>query len=66
MPCVVNAANEVAVSAFLKDQIAFLDIPKLIERAMKSACFVEHPDYECLVETDTETRTRITQYLCER
>lgn len=65
MPCIVNAANEVAVSAFLKDQIAFLDIPKLIERAMTTIGFVQHPDYECLVETDTETRTRITQYLCE-
>ena len=34
MPCIVNAANEVAVRAFLEDRIAFNDIPRMIERAM--------------------------------
>ncbi len=53
---IINAANEVAVSAFLQEQIHFLDIPKLIEKAMQGMDFVSSPTYEDYVATDEETR----------
>ena len=56
MPCILNAANEVAVAAFLKDEIKFLDIQRLIEGSMAKATFVEKPTLEQYLETDTETR----------
>lgn len=56
MSCIVNAANEVAVEAFLNDRIGFLDIQRLIEEAMQSATFMEHPTLEQYLESDQETR----------
>lgn len=54
--CVINAANEVAVEAFLKDEISFLGIPELIEYCAEKVPFILHPTLEALVETDKETR----------
>lgn len=56
MPCVLNAANEVAVAAFLKGQIGFLQIPCLIEYAMEHIPFNDTPDLEAYMETDKQTR----------
>ena len=56
MPCILNAANEVAVAAFLKDEIKFLDIQRIIEGAMEKATFVQQPTLEQYLETDKETR----------
>jgi len=55
MPCILNAANEVAVSAFLKDSIGFMQIPEIIEKCMNNISFILKPDYNNLVETHTET-----------
>ena len=55
-PCVLNAANEIAVQAFLDEKISFLAIPKLIEESMKRATFISNPDVESLINTDHETR----------
>lgn len=55
-PCVLNAANEIAVQAFLEEKISFLAIPKLIEDSMKRATFITNPDVESLINTDRETR----------
>ncbi len=55
-PCVVNAANEVAVEAFLKDKIGFLRIPEVVEKCMQKAAFVAHPCYDDYVHSDRETR----------
>ncbi|MDD3876112.1 MAG: 1-deoxy-D-xylulose-5-phosphate reductoisomerase [Bacteroidales bacterium] len=57
MPCILNASNEVAVEAFLKDKIGFLQIPELINKCMNTISFVEKPNYETLVETHKETIT---------
>jgi len=46
MPCVMNAANEVAVEAFLKEKIRFTSIPDIIETAMSRMAYIEHPVYE--------------------
>ena len=56
MPCIVNAANEVVVAAFLKDQISFLGMSDVIEKAMVRVPFIQNPDYADYVETDAETR----------
>ena len=56
MPCIVNAANEVVVAAFLKDQISFLGMSNVIEKAMSRVSFIQTPDYTDYVETDAETR----------
>lgn len=56
MPCILNAANEVVVAAFLKDEIGFLQMSDRIEQAMTSIPFIAHPTYDDLVETNKETR----------
>jgi 1-deoxy-D-xylulose-5-phosphate reductoisomerase len=56
LPCIINAANEVAVAAFLKDQIGFLEMSEVIEDCMNKISFVLHPTYEDYVTTDKETR----------
>lgn len=56
MPCVLNAANEVAVDAFLKDKIKFLQMSELIEKCLHQIEFIEKPNYNQYIECDTETR----------
>jgi 1-deoxy-D-xylulose-5-phosphate reductoisomerase len=56
MPCILNAANEIAVSAFLKDQIGFLQMSNVIEKTMEIATFAPNPGYEDLVFCDSEAR----------
>ena len=56
MPCILNAANEIAVSRFLKDEVGFLEISDLVEHCMYRTSFIEKPTYEDYVLTDTETR----------
>ena len=56
MPCVLNAANEIAVAAFLQDKISFLNISDLIANCMEKITFAKNPSYEDFVETDKQTR----------
>lgn len=63
LPCIVNAANEVAVEAFLHDRVGFLGISDVIEDAMQRASFVANPTYEDYVATDEETRRIATEKL---
>ena len=56
IPCILNAANEVVVAAFLQDRIAFLQMSDVIERTMRKASFIVNPSYEDYVATDTEAR----------
>ena len=60
MPCIVNAANEICVAAFLQDRISFLDMSDVIAEAMQRVNFIRKPTYEDYVQTDTEAR-RITE-----
>ncbi len=55
-PCVLNAANEIAVQAFLKDKIGFLEMSDLIEKCLQQVAFISKPSYADYVETDKETR----------
>jgi len=56
MPCIVNAANEIAVMAFMHDEISFLGMSDLIEKMMSRAVFIKQPTYEDYVATDSEVR----------
>ena len=56
MACIVNAANEVMVSAFLKDRISFLRMSEVIEQSMTKVSFIQTPTYEDYVATDAEAR----------
>ncbi len=56
MPCIINAANEIMVEAFLKDQVGFLQMSDIIEGCMDQLGFISKPSYEDYVITDTETR----------
>jgi 1-deoxy-D-xylulose-5-phosphate reductoisomerase len=56
-PCVLNAANEIAVYAFLKNRIGFLDMTELIERALNKVNFIAHPTLDDYFETDGEARS---------
>ncbi|TVR77651.1 MAG: 1-deoxy-D-xylulose-5-phosphate reductoisomerase [Chitinophagaceae bacterium] len=63
MPCVLNAANEVAVDAFLKGKIKFLQIAETVENALSEMPFIAKPSILDYIETDKETRIRSTQIL---
>ena len=56
MPCILNAANEIAVSGFLQDKIGFLNMSDLIADCMEKINFVANPKLEDYVSTNKETR----------
>lgn len=56
MPCIINAANEVVVSAFLQDRIGFLEMSDVIEACMEGIGFIEKPSLNNYLETDEHTR----------
>ena len=62
MACILNAANEVVVSAFLKERISFLRMSEVIEQSMAKVPFIQTPTYEDYVATDAEAR-RIAESL---
>lgn len=55
-PCILNAANEIAVAAFLSKEVGFLEMSDLIETTMEKATFIAKPNLEDYVETDREAR----------
>ncbi len=63
MPTVLNAANEVAVDAFLNGRIDFLEIPKLIREAMDKHLLIEEPELEQIITVDTLTRDFVRSLL---
>ncbi|MFC3363081.1 1-deoxy-D-xylulose-5-phosphate reductoisomerase [Pedobacter fastidiosus] len=56
MPCILNAANEVVVEAFLNDKIGFLQMSDVIERCMQEIKFIEKPELNDYLETDKHSR----------
>ncbi len=56
MPCILNAANEIAVYAFLKNRIGFLDMTAVVEKTMEKIAFIESPTMNDYFETDGEAR----------
>ena len=56
MPCILNAANEIVVEAFLNDKIRFLSMSDVIENCMEKIAFVKNPALEDYIKTNEETR----------
>ena len=56
LPCVMNAANEIAVWAFLRNRIGFLDMMAVVEQTMKKVTFIEKPTLDDYFESDGEAR----------
>ncbi len=56
LPAAMNAANEIAVSAFLEEKIGFMDIPKLIEKVMSKHRVVSKPDLNEIINVDEWAR----------
>ena len=65
MPCVMNAADEVAVHAFLREEISFLQIPGLIEETMSKITHINNPSLSDYELTDAEARTLATELLLQ-
>jgi len=63
IPCILNAANEVAVEAFLNQRIGFYDIPKIIEQSISKISLIQKPTLQQLIETDKETRIFATSLI---
>ncbi len=63
MPCILNAANEIAVQAFLTERIGFNQIPEVIEKSMQTSTFIQKPTLEDYIETDRETREKVEKSL---
>ena len=62
-PCVLNAANEIVVDAFLNNRIGFLSMSDVIENCMEKITFVKNPTIEDYVNTDRETRILANELL---
>lgn len=62
-PCILNAANEIAVEAFLNDRIGFLQISEIIEKCLEKVSYLRTPNLEDLINTDIETRTKANEFI---
>ena len=63
MACILNAANEVCVAAFLKERVGFLQMSEIIERTMQKTAFIATPTYEDYVATDAEARRIAEEFI---
>lgn len=63
MPCIMNAANEAAVAAFLRDEIGFYDITDVVGRTMAGVNFVARPSLDDIFATNEEAFTRATEFI---
>lgn len=63
MPCILNAANEIVVNAFLKDQIGFLEMSDIIEKVMQTADFIQAPTLEDYFRTDEIIRIKTKELI---
>jgi 1-deoxy-D-xylulose-5-phosphate reductoisomerase len=63
MPCIMNAANEVAVDAFLNEKIGFIEMPEVVEYTMDNSTYVNSPGLESLELSDAEARNTALKYI---
>jgi len=63
LPCIMNAANEVAVEAFLEEKIGFTDITRIIEKTIVNSTFLSRPGYQDYIESDKEARSRASSFI---
>ena len=63
MPCIMNAANEIAVNSFLSEKIGFMQMPDVVEHTMDKCPYTRSPDLEHLEHTDMEARRIASDYI---
>ena len=63
VPCVLNAANEVVVHAFLQNKVGFLEMSEMIEKTLECVDFVAHPTMDDYFHSDAEARAHTTEFL---
>ncbi|WP_317897574.1 1-deoxy-D-xylulose-5-phosphate reductoisomerase [Aurantibacillus circumpalustris] len=63
MPCVLNAANEIVVQAFLEDKIGFLEMSSVIEKTLSKVAFIKSPGYSQYIDSDREARILATELI---
>jgi 1-deoxy-D-xylulose-5-phosphate reductoisomerase len=63
MPCIMNAANEIAVQAFLSEKIRFLEMPDVIEYCMNTIPGIKKPSYEDYVETHRDSIRKAEEFI---
>jgi 1-deoxy-D-xylulose-5-phosphate reductoisomerase len=63
MPCIMNAANEVAVALFLEDKMGFLDIARVVEETMHSCTFIAKPTLDDYLQSDAEARLKVGEFV---
>jgi len=63
LPCILNAADEIAVHAFLKDKVGFMQMTDVIEHCMQHVSIVSAPVYDDYVRTDLETRRIAEEFI---
>jgi 1-deoxy-D-xylulose-5-phosphate reductoisomerase len=63
MPCILNAANEMVVNSFLKNELSFLGMSRVIEKCMAKVSHIQNPGYEDYVKTDQEVRNLALEFV---
>jgi len=63
VPCVLNAANEIVVHAFLQNKVGFLEMSEMIEKTLECVTFIEHPTMDDYFHSDAEARIHTTEFL---
>lgn len=66
MPCILNAANEIAAQAFLNKQIKFIEIPELVEMCMQEIAFIKNPVLADILESDSSTRIKAQEIIIKK
>jgi len=66
MPCVLNAANEIAVDRFLKGEVGFVEMSDVIEKTMRQSTFKERPTFDDYMASNTEARNIASGIIKER
>jgi len=63
MPCILNAANEMAVNAFLEEKVSFTQMPDIVEYTMENSFYSESPDLDLLEVSDTDARNTALSFI---
>ncbi len=63
LPCVLNAANEIAVAEFLRERISFTEISEVVENCLSKINYIETPNLDNLILTDRETRILANEFI---
>jgi 1-deoxy-D-xylulose-5-phosphate reductoisomerase len=63
MPCILNAANEMAVNAFLEEKVSFTQMPDIVEYTMENSYYTNSPDLDSLEVSDTDARDMALSFI---